>query len=465
MAGSQDARCHTTTLDPSVSGPNKPPATARPASGHKRLEFSSVTAPRATHYLFRFPAKFHPPVVHTLLQEYTTPGQTVLDPFCGSGTLLVAAALERRHAVGVDVDPVAVFVSKWKTHRYRTTHLQGSWNRLRLQLQALERPQDEYLDRRFKDISVDDFNSSTTLQRLPIPGIPNLFHWFRRYVIIDLARIKVCIENTEMPETHKGFFWLIFASIIRNSSNADPIPISGLEVTRHMKMLDKAGRLVNPYELFYKAVVKGLRAVSEYSDLSRPETNISVTQADTTCLGGRIRRPIDTIITSPPYHGAVDYYRRHQLEMYWLDLTINHAQRLQLLPKYIGRPSIGRRDPILRHRAQLSPIAARWYEKIREQSPARARVLVHYVLSMKAVLFQLARVVPTGGKVVFVLGHSKWNGYRLPTSDMLVEGSEKWFHLIERRWYPVKNHYMSYSRHNGATINEDHVIVLSRRKV
>jgi site-specific DNA-methyltransferase (adenine-specific) len=39
------------------------------------------------------------------------PGGMVLDPCCGSGTTLVAAALEGRRAVGVDRNPEAIEVT------------------------------------------------------------------------------------------------------------------------------------------------------------------------------------------------------------------------------------------------------------------------------------------------------------------------------------------------------------------
>ena len=58
-----------------------------------------------THYLFRFPAKFHPPAIRCLIDRCSTEGDVILDAFCGSGTLLLEAALARRSAVGVDVQP------------------------------------------------------------------------------------------------------------------------------------------------------------------------------------------------------------------------------------------------------------------------------------------------------------------------------------------------------------------------
>jgi DNA methylase len=69
---------------------------------------------RYTHYLFGYPAKFHPPVARALLERHTEPGDCVIDCFCGSGTLLVEAAISGRSAIGSDVDPVAAFVSRVK---------------------------------------------------------------------------------------------------------------------------------------------------------------------------------------------------------------------------------------------------------------------------------------------------------------------------------------------------------------
>src|SRR5260370_39197921 len=100
----------------------------------KRFEFSDVRGERLTHYLFRYPAKFHPPVARALVERYSEPGDLVLDCFCGSGTLLVEAAVLGRHALGTDVDPLAAWVSEAKTNRYRTRQLGSEVQPLRQEL-------------------------------------------------------------------------------------------------------------------------------------------------------------------------------------------------------------------------------------------------------------------------------------------------------------------------------------------
>ena len=49
---------------------------------------------------------------HTIVERLTSPGQTVVDPFMGSGTTLLAAHALGRHTIGCDTDPDAVATSR-----------------------------------------------------------------------------------------------------------------------------------------------------------------------------------------------------------------------------------------------------------------------------------------------------------------------------------------------------------------
>jgi adenine-specific DNA methylase len=228
-----------------------------------------------------------------------------------------------------------------------------------------------------------------------------------------------------------------------------------------MRRLALNGRLINPYTIFRRIANRAVEDMGAYFDELHTGARISITQQDATKLRVPTRR-IDAVVTSPPYHGAVDYYRRHQLEMFWLDLTRTQAERQQLLPGYIGRSRPSMRHPFLRYGSIGSSEAARLERRIRAMDTVRANAFKHYCVAMDKVFNRLARVLRPNTPVVLVVGHSSWNGYQLNTSKLFEELSHPAFSMVDHLWYPVKNRYMSYSRHNDANIDREYVLVLER---
>ena len=427
------------------------------------LQLPEDKAARLSHYLFRYPAKFHPPVIRTLLERFTSDGDTVLDPFVGSGTMLVEAATINRNGIGLDVDPVAVAVARAKVQRFGSGALKKSASTVLRDIEIHERSTDCYSEFKFADLSDEEYEKCKNDPRLFIPSIPNLDHWFRRYVVVDLARIRVAVLEADIPQTHKNFLMIVFASIIRNASNADPVPVSGLEVTSHMRRLDAEGRQINPFELFRKALRNSIGASDAYRSATTGSRTSQVAKiCDATQLRDARIGKVDAVITSPPYHGAVDYYRRHQLEMFWLGYTESQKERLALLPKYIGRPKVPRSDPTISKHSLQTPLAIEWNKKISAVSPERALAFQHYVISMTSVFGELSQVLNEGSPAVLVVGNSGWNGSEIPTVDLFDEISASDFEVSEVLHYPIKNRYMSYKRHNDADIAQEHVLVLRR---
>jgi DNA modification methylase len=417
---------------------------------------------KLTHYLFRYPAKFHPPVVRALLDRYTEPEALVLDPFVGSGTLLVEAVVKGRSGVGVDVDPVAVAVSNAKTARLRPDVLSATAEKVRAAVAPLERAAAEYEDRMFKDLTDRQFVLQRNSVAEWVPDIPKLEHWFRRYVIVDLARMRKAIAGVAMPDSHRPFIDVVFASIIRNSSNADPVPVSGLEFTSHMRRRDEEGRLVNPFALFNRALERAEVMAGDFYRQAKPGSAAAAFVDDATELAELGDATFDAMITSPPYHGAVDYYRRHQLEMFWLGSVENQADRLELLHRYVGRPKVPQKHSFVASGEVKTTLAKSWERRMREVDSTRADAFRHYIVAMSKCFEQLGRVLKPGAPAVFVVGHSSWNSDEIPTTDLFAEIAGKEFVLDDLLAYPVKNRYMSYSRRNDADINQEHVLVFRR---
>ena len=74
---------------------------------------SEADAPDRAHVhgFHPYPARAHPVTARRLVEAFAPERGTVLDPFCGSGTVLVEAMLANRDAIGSDLSPLAVMLA------------------------------------------------------------------------------------------------------------------------------------------------------------------------------------------------------------------------------------------------------------------------------------------------------------------------------------------------------------------
>jgi len=70
------------------------------------------------HRLHPYLGKYIPQLVEIFLRKYFSAGQTVLDPFCGSGTTLVQANELGINSIGYDVSAFNVMLCRVKTAKY-----------------------------------------------------------------------------------------------------------------------------------------------------------------------------------------------------------------------------------------------------------------------------------------------------------------------------------------------------------
>lgn len=68
-----------------------------------------------THTFYKYPARFSPLFARAVIELFTDKGDVVFDPFMGGGTTVVEASAMGRHAIGSDINTLAVYVSKVKT--------------------------------------------------------------------------------------------------------------------------------------------------------------------------------------------------------------------------------------------------------------------------------------------------------------------------------------------------------------
>ncbi|MBT3272462.1 MAG: hypothetical protein HN368_04865, partial [Spirochaetales bacterium] len=151
---------------------------------------------RASHLIHSYPAKLiqHIPFFFINNTVYSSPGDTVLDPFCGSGTVLLEALLAGRNAIGADCNPLARLISKVKTTPLSVDLIEQYSERIKTEL------------------------ASAPCE--PKPSVVNINYWFSANTSDELARIAFAIRS--IPENdYREFYEICLSSILKKVSFAD----------------------------------------------------------------------------------------------------------------------------------------------------------------------------------------------------------------------------------------------------
>ena len=66
------------------------------------------------HPVYRYPASMSPRIARSLLQAFTLPGDTILDPFCDGGTTAIEALAHGRRVICSDLNNLACLITRSK---------------------------------------------------------------------------------------------------------------------------------------------------------------------------------------------------------------------------------------------------------------------------------------------------------------------------------------------------------------
>lgn len=80
------------------------------------VSFDDASKDSKIYYIHTYWTKQSPEIVKQYIEHYTHPGDIVLDAFCGSGIIGVAAQLAKRNAILTDISPACIHISKNYNH-------------------------------------------------------------------------------------------------------------------------------------------------------------------------------------------------------------------------------------------------------------------------------------------------------------------------------------------------------------
>ena len=317
---------------------------------------------------------------------------TVLDPFCGTGTVMVEAMHSGWNSIGVEINPIAALVAKVKTTPLPIKTLEDGLGSI---------------CQSYREVAETEFD---------IPSFDNLHYWFTERTIEELAKIKTCIDMIPDEDT-RDFFKVVFASIVKDVSRADP--------RIYVPVLPKKGRRrrkCSPWVLFNWRAKESIGSMREFIGLiknSNAHCHVICDDFNTMKTEGQ---DIDMIITSPPYISAQKYVRSTRLEAYWLGQPRNHQLEISRLT--IGSESRATIDHAKIDNTGLEDLDI-LIEQIHGSDPVRAAIVQRYFKDMENAIAKMHRVLRTKGTCIIVIGENTVKGKKVKTNEFIYRMCEE----------------------------------------
>ncbi len=351
-----------------------------------------------THGIHKFPAKFFPELPRYLIRRYSRKGERVLDPMCGSGTVVLESLLSERIPIGVDIDPMAQLITRTKTKSLDSDKLESQSKKLVDQIHQ----------------AYEDSKQSPS-----IPVFNYRDNWFRPFVLHELGTIKDAIDSVtdRVSSTEfRDFFLVVFSSIIRDVSNADPHctrTVIRKKSIRNIAVGDTISK-------FKDALAKQLQAMSALATSLQLIDNRKVILKEESATAMNFEdNSINLAVTSPPYINAVDYPRTHQLEMYWLGM-IGNGPLSTMKRNYIGTETVYKREYDELHYSGLSTLDP-LLERIFVSDPRRSYIVYKFFEDMKQQLKETFRVLRPGARYCLAIGSNMIRGVPVHSHEILSE--------------------------------------------
>jgi len=372
----------------------------------RRLVPNSDYPDYATHLIHPYPAKLLPHIPRFFLSNdlLSRPGDLVLDPFCGSGTVLLEAVLSKRRALGADANPLARLISSTKVTPLTHRVLRKAVARV---LQAAKRGDD-----------------STP------PDVVNLNYWFYPHVIRQLSALRRAIVQARHRPT-RNFLLVCFSVCVRRVSRADPrlsvpVRLNGDEYHSshrfHRVTHRRLQRLkrTNVFKVIQGVAEANISRLLRLNGATLPvlvgtdarELAFPTTNGDLRTLR---QNSVRLAITSPPYAGAQKYVRATSLNLGWLELCPS-SQLRAAERECIGREHYAKVEYETPAEACIAA-ADRRLRQVRRDNPLRAHIASVYLNEMSQAIHELWRVIKPGGHVVFVAGDNHVTGRPFRTSS------------------------------------------------
>lgn len=363
-----------------------------------------MIAIRRSPQIHPFPARMAPELALEALHRAPR-GAVVLDPMCGSGTVLKHAVEKGHHGIGFDYDPMAVLLSRVAC---QTSDMEKA---TRAAASLVDEAQ------QLTDISLPWIDSDPATAKF-------VEYWFAPTQRLELRKLARALKDKRGPTAD-----LLRVALSRTVITKD----RGASLARDVShSRPHRVRDTNDYD-----VVEGFLAAAKQigRTLDRPMPGTaSVRHGDARRIPKALTGRVDLVITSPPYLNAIDYMRGHKLSLVWFGHQTSDLRTIR-------SNSIGAERKPDRAR-EIGQMLAPRHSKLsaREQG-----MLERYAGDMHSFMTQVTRTLTPEGEAVVVVGDSTLHGTFIENSAIVESAAQRTgLEVIERRdrLLPASSRYL-----------------------
>lgn len=279
----------------------------------REIDLPEKARTKHVHRLHPYLGKFIPQLVEIFLRKYFKHGQTVLDPFCGSGTTLVQANELGINSIGFDISEFNVLITKVKTAKYdlgiAKKEIHDILEKLRSSIQK-------------DNIQLNLLKPETYSIEITVTNNEYLNRWFDQKARNELLTYKYLIDKGSYK--YKILMKVILSRSARSArltthfdldfpKKPQTEPYYCYKHSRICKPTNEAFKFLRRYSL------DTIRRLEEYSYL-QTDAKVEVNHADCRVTDFPL---VDGVITSPPYVGLIDYHEQHAYGYHLLGLDDN----------------------------------------------------------------------------------------------------------------------------------------------
>ncbi|MEO0072232.1 MAG: DNA methyltransferase [candidate division WOR-3 bacterium] len=266
------------------------------------LTFLSIKESERTkhvHRLHPYLGKFIPQLVEVFLKKYFKPGDTIIDPFSGSGTTLVEANTLGINSIGIELSHFNILIQQVKTKKYNLDEVEFE---IRDALKKLWEYKTSLENKSLFHKMATQFDTDSEYLRT----------WFSPKALQEILFYKSIINHYKNQDVLKVI-------LSRSARSARLIPHYDLarpkKPVREKYWCIKHKRYCMPIAEAYKFIRRysydTIKRLKEF-DKIRTDAFVKIIQGDARKVTLPDYYKIDGVFTSPPYVGVIDYHEQHR---------------------------------------------------------------------------------------------------------------------------------------------------------